>query len=227
MTSQSSGSSFLAKTQPSVHLPPRNGPSLSVRKPFARCEGARAVCLAPRRGAICSSRELPLSSSSRVGRGRRTSSRLVEREELEVSLARALPRGARGLSARHLGEVARTPLLPVRYSCPLAFPTRLLLLLASLLAPLWLATPSRRSTSTPATPTWQTTSTPRARALPGVQAPPGTGTTQGASTPRHGHYPGFDPGLPLCCSCPYPSMCSYPCLCLVHCLSMRNTARDR
>jgi len=42
--------------------------------------------------------------------------------------------------------------------------------------------------------------------------PPGTGTTRGESTPVH--YPGCDPGLPLCCSCPYPSMRSYPCLCL-------------
>ena len=181
MTSQSSGSSFLAKTQPSVHLPPRNGPSLSVRKPFARCEGARAVCLAPRRGAICSSRELPLSSSSRVGRGRRTSSRLVEREELEVSLARALPRGARGLSARHLGEVARTPLLPVRYSCPLAFPTRLLLLLASLLAP-FVARYSFVAKYEHA----------RYPYVANHEHPPGTGTTRGASTPGHGHYPGCE-----------------------------------
>ena len=42
--------------------------------------------------------------------------------------------------------------------------------------------------------------------------PPGIGTTRGASTPGHGHYSGFDPGLPLCYSCSYPSMCSYPCL---------------
>ena len=44
-----------------------------------------------------------------------------------------------------------------------------------------LATPSWRSTSTPATPTWRSTSTPRARALPGVRAPPDTGTTRGAN----------------------------------------------
>jgi hypothetical protein len=54
-----------------------------------------------------------------------------------------------------------------------------------------------------ATPTWRKYEHPRARALPWAPPPTGTGTALGAP-----------PGLPLCCSCPYPSMCSYPCLSL-------------
>ena len=55
-----------------------------------------------------------------------------------------------------------------------------------------------------ATPAWRKYEHPRARALPWAPPPTGTGTALGAP-----------PGLPLCCSCPYPSMCSYPCLSLM------------
>ena len=88
---------------------------------------------------------------------------------------------------------ARPLLAPVVRSCPRGAPnppaTRarsLFLLVCYSYSPATrargvLATPSWRSTSTPATPTWRSTSTPRARALPGVRAPPGTGTTRGAN----------------------------------------------
>ena len=89
----------------------------------------------------------------------------------------------------------------MRYSFPLAFPTRLQLLLVSLLAP-FVARYSFVAKYEYA----------RYPYVANHEHPPGTGTTRGESTPVH--YPGCDPGLPLCCSCPYPSMRSYPCLCL-------------
>ena len=105
--------------------------------------------------------------------------------------------------SRLLGARARALLLPVRHSCPLAFPTRLLLLIVSLLAPFVARYPFVAKYEHARYPY-----------VANHEHPPGTGTTRIASTPGHGHYAGCDPGLPLCCSCPYPSMCSYPCLCL-------------
>jgi len=114
---------------------------------------------------------------------------------------RVLPAPAR-YSRLLLCARARVALLPVRYSCPLAFPTRLLLLLASLIAPFVARYPFVAKYEDARYPY-----------VANHEHPPGMGTIRGASTPGHGHYPGCDPGLPLCCSCPYPPMCSYPCLC--------------
>ena len=67
----------------------------------------------------------------------------------------------------------------MRYSCPLAFPTRLLLLLVSLLAP-FVARYSFVAKYEHA----------RYPYVANHEHPPGTGTTRGASTPGHGHCPG-------------------------------------
>ena len=107
---------------------------------------------------------------------------------------------------------ARPLLAPVVRSCPRGAPTRPLLV------------PARFSYSS-ATPTRPLLvpggcSLPlrgevRARPLPlrgEVRARPLPLRGEVRAPPGHGHYPGCDPGLPLCCSCPYPSMCSCPLL---------------
>ena len=88
--------------------------------------------------------------------------------------------------SRLLCARARALLLPVRYSCPLAFPTRLLLLLVSLLAPFVARYPFVAKYEHARYPY-----------VAKYEHPPGTGTTRGASTPGHGHYPGYDRATPV------------------------------
>ena len=72
-------------------------------------------------------------------------------------------------------------LLPVRYSCPLAFPTRLLLLLVRYSCP--------GGARYPFVAKYEHARYPF---VAKYEHPPGTGTTRGASTPGHGHYPGCE-----------------------------------
>ena len=76
---------------------------------------------------------------------------------------------------------ARAALLPVRYSCPLAFPTRLLLLLVRYSCP--------GGARYPFVAKYEHARYPF---VAKYEHPPGTGTTRGASTPGHGHYPGCE-----------------------------------
>ena len=69
----------------------------------------------------------------------------------------------------------------MRYSCPLVFPTRLLLLLVSLLAPFLARYPFVTK--------YEHASYPYEAKY---EHPQGMGTTRGASTPGHGHYPGCE-----------------------------------
>ena len=97
-------------------------------------------------------------------------------------LARRVPAPAR--YSRLLCARARAALLPVRYSCP-------------------------GGARYPFVAKYEHARYP---CVAKYEHPPGTGTTRGASTPGHGHYPGCEPGLPVCCSSTYPSMCSCPSL---------------
>ena len=72
--------------------------------------------------------------------------------------------------SRLLCARARAALLPVRYSCPLAFPTRLLLLLVSLLAPFVARYPFVAKYEHARYPY-----------VAKYEHPPGTGTTRGAN----------------------------------------------